>query len=633
MNFIDENYELNSEDKRDVFYIFNPEESCDFTTKEYYYTEFWDINEKFCQVCYSKIAEEIKTYSDEHQNRLMKSLAKKQEDAFKDNVFHELFRHKYCNHKYCSECNEKIVSKQDYVLVNPDNKQHLFSNVKQNYFVCSCNDFIYLPVVEKDVFLEQPQTSEDNTERYILSLDTIKKGYSLLENPQYPNANTKIIRVNKTDIQNKIWFLSDHIPMKSKEKHPELGKSVCDKINNMVRGYYEIWVELNRSYRVLDGLLPKIFSFRLMGDPLTHGIVSNIETIYNENPMFWFDYLKRIYTDIVIAICNLIDKNTKNDTISFFFFINNEDLKKTDIGKKIKVLLGTCYKNNRNDYERLIELRNKLVAHIDLDYLPTKDADELFFKLQNLPIDIPLIKKFLEILSQIFESISEYYELRIDFKLDEITTTMSSDSLIRDINSILRKLDVYPVIKNTAHEKIKFDITKEIIEKCHKEKKELDTIKHIVKKYAICHKGEVHITDDKNEIGLDDEQLKVLINKHVKTWIKNDHGVTPIYADDPEINNPLIVSLNNNPIIKDNLNVHNVLFRYSNRDMRRDIGIIQELRNVGKPAYTITEELIQWIEDFYADKKVSPIACFIEHQGVDNFTGVNASNGTVGIVE
>lgn len=47
MDFIDENYELSDEDKRDVFYIFNPEESCDFTTKEYYYTEFWDINEKF----------------------------------------------------------------------------------------------------------------------------------------------------------------------------------------------------------------------------------------------------------------------------------------------------------------------------------------------------------------------------------------------------------------------------------------------------------------------------------------------------------------------------------------------------------------------------------------------------------
>ena len=633
MDFIDGKYKLSDEDKREVFYLFNAEESCNFTTKEYYYTEFLELNEKFCQVCYSEIAEKIKTYSDEHQNSLMKSLAKKQEDAFKDRVFHELFRHKYCNHKYCSECNEKIVSKQDYVLVNPDNKQHLFSNVKQNYFVCSCNDFIYLPVVEKDVFLEQPQTSEDNTERYILSLDRIKKGYSLLENQLYHNVNTKIIRVNKIDIQNRIWFLSDHIPMKCKEKHPELGKSVCDKINNMVRGYYEIWVELNRSYRVLDGLLPKIFSFRLMGDPLTHGIVSNIETIYNENPMFWFDYLKRIYTDIVIGICNLIDKNTENDTISFFFFINNEDLKKTDIGKKIKVLLGTCYKNNRNDYERLIELRNKLVAHIDLDYLPTKDANELFLKLQNLPIDIPLIHKFFEILSQIFETINEYYELHIDSKLHERTTTMSSDSLIRDINSILRKLDVYPVIKNTAHEKIKFDITKEIIEKCHKEKKELDTIKHIVKKYAICHKGEVYITDDKNEIGLDDEQLKVLINKHVRTWIKNDDGVTPIYADDPEINNPLIVSLNNNPIIKDNLNVHNVLFRYSNRDMGRDMGIIEELRNVGKPAYTITEELIQWIEDFYADKKVSPITCFIEHQGVDNFTGVNEFNGTVDIIE
>ena len=76
MDFIDENYELSDEDKRDVFYIFNPEESCHFTTKEYYYTEFSDINERFCQVCYSEIAEEIKTYPDEHQNRLMQSLAK-----------------------------------------------------------------------------------------------------------------------------------------------------------------------------------------------------------------------------------------------------------------------------------------------------------------------------------------------------------------------------------------------------------------------------------------------------------------------------------------------------------------------------------------------------------------------------
>ena len=345
---------------------------------------------------------------------------------------------------------------------------------------------------------------------------------------------------------------------------------------------------------------------------------------------------KRIYTDIVIGICNLIDKNTENDTISFFFFINNEDLKKTDIGKKIKVLLGTCYKNNRNDYERLIELRNKLVAHIDLDYLPTKDANELFLKLQNLPIDIPLIHKFFEILSQIFETINEYYELHIDSKLHEKTTTMSSDSLIRDINSILRKLDVYPVIKNTAHEKIEFDITKETIEKCHKEKKKLDTVKDIVKNNNTIyyHKGEIDFKDDKNEIGLDHDELKVLVNKHAIIWRADVNGIEfSMRPGDPEIIDPLIVSLNSSPIIKDNLNVHNVLFRYSNRDMGRDMGIIEELRNVGKPAYTITEELIQWIEDFYADKKVSPITCFIEHQGVDNFTGVNASNGTVGIVE
>ena len=631
MDFIDENYELSDEDKRDVFYIFNPEESCHFTTKEYYYTEFSDINERFCQVCYSEIAEEIKTYPDEHQNRLMQSLAKKQKDAFKDRKFHATFRHKYCNHEYCDKCNDKIVLKQDYVLVNPDNKQHLFSNVKQNYLVCSCSDFIYLPVTEKYVFLVPSLTNEDNIER---AVDRIKKGYSLLKNPLSHNANIKIIRVNKIDIQNRIWFLSDHIPMKCKEKHPELGKSVCDKIENMVRGYYEIWVELNRSCRILDGLSPRFFPFRFMGDPLIQGVVSNIETIYNENPILWSDYLKRIYTDIVIGICNLIDMDTENDTISFFFFVNNEDLKKTDIGKKIEVLLGTCYKNSRNDYERLKKLRNKLFAHIDLDYLPTKDADELFLKLQNLPMDIPLIKKFLEILSQIFESISEYYELHIDFKLHEITTTMYSDPLIGDVNNILRKLDVYPVIKNTAHEKIEFDITKETIEKCHKEKKKLDTVKDIVKNNNTIyyHKGEIDFKDDKNEIGLDHDELKVLVNKHAIIWRADVNGIEfSMRPGDPEIIDPLIVSLNNSPIIKNNLNVHNVLFRYSNSN--RDTRIIVELRNVGKPAYTITEELIQWIEDFYADKKVSPITCFIEHQGVDNFTGVNASNGTVGIVE
>lgn len=472
MGFIGENYELNNEDKRDVFYIFSPEESCDFTTKEYYYTEFWDINEKFCQVCYSEIAEEIKTYSDEHQNHLMQSLGKKQKDAFKDRNFYDAFRHKYCNHEYCDKCNNKIVLKQDYVLVNPDNKEHLFSNVKQNYLVCSCNDFIYLPVVEKDVFLEQPQTSEDKAKRYILSLDGIKKGYSLLENHLYHDINSKIIRVNKINIQNRIWFLSDHIPTKCKEKHSQLGKSVCDKIGNMIRGYYEIWVELNRSCRILHSLLPSLFSFRFWGNPLTQGVVSNIESIYNENPKFWFDYLKRIYTDIVIGICNLIDMNTENDTISFFFFVNDDDLKKTNIGKKNQVLLETYYKNSCNDYEKLKKLRDKLFAHIDLDYLPTKDADELFSNLENLPIDMQLIKKFLKVLSEIFESISEYYELCIDFKLHEITTTMYSDPLVIDINNVLRKLDIYPVQKYTAHKRIEFDITKETIEKCHKEKRD-----------------------------------------------------------------------------------------------------------------------------------------------------------------
>ena len=307
-------------------------------------------------------------------------------------------------------------------------------------------------------------------------------------------------------------------------------------------------------------------------------------------------------------------------------------MKKTDIGKKIQDLLETCYKNIRNDYHRLKKMRNQLFAHIDLDYLPTKDADELFSNLENLPIDIQLIKKFLEVLSQIFESISEYYELCIDFKLQEITTTIYSDALIIDINNVLRKLDIYPVQKYTAHEKIEFDITKEVIEKCHKEKKELDVVKNILKNYAISHKGEIHVIDNKNEIGLDNEQIRVLINKHVTTLIPLDDGVQPIYSDNHDINiyDPLTASLNNSPILKESLNAHNILFRYSdNRDRR----IIVEEGNVGNPAYQITDELMQWIKDFNADKKVSPITCFIEHRGVDNFTGVNALNGTVGIVE
>ena len=103
-------------------------------------------------------------------------------------------------------------------------------------------------------------------------------------------------------------------------------------------------------------------------------------------------------------------------------------------------------------------MRNKLFAHIDLDYLPTKDADELFSNLENLPIDRQLITKFLEVLSEIFESISEYYNLQIDSKLHEITTPMHSDPLIKDINNLLLKLDIHAVRKYTFHEKIEFDI-------------------------------------------------------------------------------------------------------------------------------------------------------------------------------
>ena len=102
----------------------------------------------------------------------MQSLAKKQKDAFKDRSFHTLFRQKYCNHKYCGDA-QKIVLKR-YVLVNPDNKQHLFSVIKQNYLVCSCSDFIYLPVIEKHVFLEQSPTNENRLSR--ISADRIKEG-------------------------------------------------------------------------------------------------------------------------------------------------------------------------------------------------------------------------------------------------------------------------------------------------------------------------------------------------------------------------------------------------------------------------------------------------------------------------
>ncbi len=464
MDFIGENYELSDENKRDVFYIFNPEESCDFTTKEYYYTEFWDINEKFCQACHNEIAEEIKTYSDEHQNRLMQSLAKKQKDAFKDRGFHTCFRHKYCNHEYCGECNKKIVLKQDYVLVNPDNKQHLFSNVKQNYLVCCCNDFIYLPVIEKNVCLEQPQTSEDNSERDILSPESFKKGYSLLENHLYHDVNTKIIRVKKNDIENKIWFLSDHIPMKCQEKHPKLKAPNWSKIENMIRGYYEIWIKLNRNYSILDSLTPKIHSFQYADDPLKWGLVSSMETIHNENPVFWFDYRKRIYTEIVIDICNLMGKRADNDTVSFSFYTNYGHLKGTDIAKQIEVLLQPYHddKNIPHDFKTLKALRNQLFAHTDLDYLPTKNANELFSELQNLHIDLQLIHNFLKILSRFFETISRYYELRIDFKLNEITTPMHSDLLIGDINNVLRKLDIYPVQKYTTHDKIEFDITTKV---------------------------------------------------------------------------------------------------------------------------------------------------------------------------
>ena len=446
------------------------------------------------------------------------------------------------------------------------------------------------------------------------------------------NVNTKIIKVNKNDIQDRIWFLSEHVPMKCKEKHPKLKAPNWNKIENMIRGYYEIWVKLNRNFSILDSLTPKRFAFRFMLDPITQNVVSNIEAIYNENPVFWFDYCKRIYTDIVIDICNLMSKRRDKDTISFSFYTNYGHLKGTGIAKQIEVSLEP-YHNDKNiphDFKSLKALRDKLLTHTDLDYLPTKNSNEIFSELQNLYIDLQLIHNFLKILSSFFETINNYYDLRINFKLHEITTPMYSDLLIRDINNVLCKLDIYPVQKHTTHRRIEFDITKETIEKCHKEKKELDTVKDIVKNNTVYYKDEICLVDDKNEMGLNHDELKDLINKHVRTWLKNDDGVIPIYSDDPEINDPLIVSLNNSPILKESLNAHYILFQYSDKKDRK---IIVEQRNFGNPAYQITDELMQWITDFYADRKVSPITCFIEHQGVDNFAGVNAPNGTVGIVE
>ena len=67
-------------------------------------------------------------------------------------------------------------------------------------------------------------------------------------------------------------------------------------------------------------------------------------------------------------------------------------------------------------------------------------------------------------------------------------------------------------------------------------------LKEIVKNYIVDYKDELCLIDDKNEIGLDFEQKRVLIKKHVTTWLKHDDGVVPIFQDDPEINDPLNVN-------------------------------------------------------------------------------------------
>ena len=83
-----------------------------------------------------------------------------------------------------------------------------------------------------------------------------------------------------------------------------------------------------------------------------------------------------------------MDKPTNNDTVSFSFYTNYGHLKGTDIAKQIEVLLEP-YHNDKNiphDFKTLKALRDQLLTHTDLDYLPTKNANELFSELQNLHI-------------------------------------------------------------------------------------------------------------------------------------------------------------------------------------------------------------------------------------------------------
>ena len=108
-------------------------------------------------------------------------------------------------------------------------------------------------------------------------------------------------------------------------------------------------------------------------------------------------------------------------------------------------------------------------------------------------------------------------------------------------------------------------LQKNVIEKCHKEKKKLDAVKNMVKNQKIYYgKNGLYFECDKNETGLDNDELKDLINKYVIPWERTDNGIKiSIRPDDPEIIDPLIVSLNNSPILKESLNAHILLFRYS----------------------------------------------------------------------
>ena len=88
-----------------------------------------------------------------------------------------------------------------------------------------------------------------------------------------------------------------------------------------------------------------------------------------------------------------------------------------------------------------------------------------------------------------------------------------------------------------------------------------------------------------------------------------------------EINDSFIVSLNgwswvSKTIVNRSLRADQV--NDSNRDPLGEL--LNGRRQLETVGTSLQSEFVQWIKDFNADKKVSPITCFIEHQDVDNFT-------------